>query len=80
LSGEHIVPIVMKTLIAMFGLLLFVPVQNFKDNTLIVRSKVATLVGDCWQTTTSILVSSQRLSSISIATNGIRTVSTARKN
>jgi hypothetical protein len=70
----------MKTLIAMFGLLLFVPVQNFKDNTLIVRSKVATLVGDYRQTTTSILVSSQRLSSISIATNGIRTVSTARKN
>jgi hypothetical protein len=52
---------------------------QINDNTLNVRSKVSTLAGDYSQTTRSVLVSKQKLSSLSVATNGIRTLSTARK-
>lgn len=52
---------------------------QINDNTLNVRSKVSTVAGDYSQTTRSVLVSKQRLSSLSVATNGIRTVSTAVK-
>jgi hypothetical protein len=52
---------------------------QINDNTLKVRSKVSTLAGNYSQTARSVLVSKKRLSSLTVATNGIRTVSTAVK-